>query len=209
MGMVLGNSKLHSLKELLYFKESLSVLLISILFILLAANMNLEDLMLLYTWKTAILFALIVFVIRPLAVFVSARGSTLKLNEKLPPCAGYLFANINPIPCFGDSTNATIQVYSGGTEPYNYLWNTGHTDSVIYNITAGTYSDEADIDVVIEKGRFAEVKKILTDLRNTPSVWIAEDNTEGTIIYGYYREFDVLLTGPVVSMCTLSIEGLT
>ena len=83
MGMVLGNSKLHSLKELLYFKESLSVLLISILFILLAANMNLEDLMLLYTWKTAVLFALIVFVIRPLAVFVSARGSKLRVNEKL------------------------------------------------------------------------------------------------------------------------------
>jgi hypothetical protein len=76
-------------------------------------------------------------------------------------------------------------------------------------VTAGAYSDEADIDVVIETGRFAEVKKILTDLRSTPSVWIAEDNTEGTIIYGYYREFDVLLTGPVVSMCTLSIEGLT
>jgi hypothetical protein len=76
-------------------------------------------------------------------------------------------------------------------------------------VIAGTYSDEADIDVVIETGRFAEVKKILTDLRTTPSVWIAEDNTEGTIIYGYYREFDVLLTGPVVSMCTLSIEGLT
>tara|TARA_R110002073_G_scaffold288431_2_gene453215 strand:- start:452 stop:1375 length:924 start_codon:yes stop_codon:yes gene_type:complete len=76
-------------------------------------------------------------------------------------------------------------------------------------ITAGAFSDEADIDVVIETGRFAEVKKILTDLRTTPSVWIADDNTEGTIIYGYYREFDVLLTGPVVSMCTLSIEGLT
>jgi hypothetical protein len=76
-------------------------------------------------------------------------------------------------------------------------------------ITAGAYSDEADIDVVIETARFAEVKKILTDLRTTPSVWIAEDNTEGTIIYGYYREFDVFLTGPVVSMCTLSIEGLT
>ena len=33
MGMVVGNSKLPNLKELLYFKESLSVLLISILFI--------------------------------------------------------------------------------------------------------------------------------------------------------------------------------
>ncbi|WP_298550434.1 sodium:proton antiporter [uncultured Algibacter sp.] len=83
MGMVLGNGKLNNLKELLYFKESLSVLLISILFILLAANINIEDLMLLYTWKTAILFALVVFLIRPIAVFVSTHGSKLKFNEKL------------------------------------------------------------------------------------------------------------------------------
>jgi NhaP-type Na+/H+ or K+/H+ antiporter len=83
MGMVLGNSKLKNLKELLYFKESLSVLLISILFILLAANINIEDLMLLYTWKTIALFAIVVFVIRPLAVFSSTFKSKLKFNEKL------------------------------------------------------------------------------------------------------------------------------
>ncbi|QTD37662.1 sodium:proton antiporter [Polaribacter batillariae] len=83
MGMVLGNGKLKNIKELLYFKESLSVLLISILFILLAANIDIEDLMLLYTWKTAILFAIVVFVIRPLAVFASTHNSKLKLNEKL------------------------------------------------------------------------------------------------------------------------------
>ncbi|VAV82651.1 Sodium/hydrogen exchanger family protein [hydrothermal vent metagenome] len=83
MGMVLGNSKSAYLKELLYFKESLSILLISILFILLAANINIEDLLLIYNWKTAVLFALVVFVIRPLAVFLSARKSSLKLNEKL------------------------------------------------------------------------------------------------------------------------------
>lgn len=83
MGMVLGNSKIENLKELLYFKESLSVLLISILFILLAANINIDDLLLLYTWKTAILFAVVVFLIRPFAVFVSTYGSKLNLNEKL------------------------------------------------------------------------------------------------------------------------------
>ncbi|MEN8776829.1 MAG: sodium:proton antiporter [Polaribacter sp.] len=83
MGMVLGNGKLNNIKELLYFKESLSVLLISILFILLSANINIEDLMLLYTWKTASLFAIVVFVLRPLAVFVSTFKSKLKLNEKL------------------------------------------------------------------------------------------------------------------------------
>ena len=83
MGMVLGNSNLANLKELLYFKESLSVLLISILFILLSANINIEDLFLLYTWKTGVLFVVVVFVVRPIAVFASTFHSNLKLNEKL------------------------------------------------------------------------------------------------------------------------------
>ncbi|WP_138432576.1 cation:proton antiporter [Winogradskyella algicola] len=83
MGMVIGNSKLDNIKELLYFKESLSVLLISILFILLAANINYQDLMLLYRWETLALFLAVVLVIRPLAVFISAQGSTLRTNEKM------------------------------------------------------------------------------------------------------------------------------
>ena len=83
MVMVLGNSKSPYLKDLLYFKESLSVLLISILFILLAANINYSDLLLIYNWKTAILFAIVVFAVRPLGVFLSTQGSKLKLNEKL------------------------------------------------------------------------------------------------------------------------------
>ena len=83
MGMFLGNSDLPSLKELLYFKESLSVLLVSILFILLAANISIEDLLLVYNWKTAILLAIIIIILRPLTVFASTTGSSLKVNEKL------------------------------------------------------------------------------------------------------------------------------
>ncbi|UOB19386.1 cation:proton antiporter [Abyssalbus ytuae] len=83
MGMVLGNIDLPNIKELLYFKESLSVLLISILFILLAANIDMEDLQLIYNWNTLILFGIVVFIIRPFGVLVSTQGSGLKLNEKL------------------------------------------------------------------------------------------------------------------------------
>ena len=83
MGMVLGNSKSRYVEELLNFKESLSVLLISILFILLSANMNMEDLWLIFNWKTAILFTIIIFVIRPLGVFLSTMNSSLHFNEKL------------------------------------------------------------------------------------------------------------------------------
>jgi len=83
MGMVLGNMKVKELKDILYFKESLSILLISILFILLAANINIQDLLLLYHWKTLVLFGIVILVLRPISVFLSTSHSELQLNEKL------------------------------------------------------------------------------------------------------------------------------
>src|SRR5690606_12339194 len=83
MGMVLGNSNSPYLKELLYFKESLSILLVSILFILLAANINMEDLLLIFNWNTVVLFAIVVFVLRPIGVFLSTYNSSLQFNEKV------------------------------------------------------------------------------------------------------------------------------
>ena len=83
MGMVLGNLKVEGIKEILNFKESLSILLISILFILLAANINIEDMMLLYRWETLLLFGIVILVLRPLAVFLSTTHSGLNFNEKL------------------------------------------------------------------------------------------------------------------------------
>ncbi len=83
MGLVLGNTNIPNLKELLYFKESLSVLLISILFILLGANINIDDLLLIANWQTVILFVVVVFLVRPAGVFISSIKSGLRLNEKL------------------------------------------------------------------------------------------------------------------------------
>lgn len=83
MGMVMGNINLPNLKELLYFKESLSILLVSILFILLAANMQLEEMMLVFNKEALWLFAAIVFVLRPLGVFLSSINSGLNFREKL------------------------------------------------------------------------------------------------------------------------------
>ncbi|MCM4165368.1 MULTISPECIES: sodium:proton antiporter [unclassified Arenibacter] len=83
MGLVLGNTNLPNIKELLYFKESLSILLISILFILLAANINIHDMELIFNWKAVVLFLIIIFMIRPLGVFLSTLGSNLKPNERL------------------------------------------------------------------------------------------------------------------------------
>ena len=81
MGMVMGNKDLPNIKELLYFKESLSVLLISILFILLAANIEVEELLLIFNWNSLILFGIVALLVRPIGVILSSLGSGLKVNE--------------------------------------------------------------------------------------------------------------------------------
>ncbi|MEM9930872.1 MAG: sodium:proton antiporter, partial [Bacteroidota bacterium] len=84
MGMVLGNLEVPGLKDILHFKEAISVLLISMLFILLAANIDLDELELIYTdWRPFALFAVVVFVLRPLGVWLSTQGSELNTREKL------------------------------------------------------------------------------------------------------------------------------
>ncbi len=83
MGMVLGNLNVPNLKEILHFKESLSILLISMLFILLSANIKINDFYLILNIEALLLFLTVVFIIRPIGVFLSSKGSTLKINEKI------------------------------------------------------------------------------------------------------------------------------
>lgn len=81
MGMVLGNLDIPEVEDILDFKESLSVLLISILFILLSANIDIEQLEQLLDPRCGILF-LIVLALRPIAVFLSTTSSDLNVREK-------------------------------------------------------------------------------------------------------------------------------
>lgn len=83
MGMVLGNMQLESLRDVFYFKETISILLISMLFILLSANINIQDLALIYNWNSFLLFVVVILIIRPVGVFLSTAKSTLKVNEKV------------------------------------------------------------------------------------------------------------------------------
>jgi len=82
MGIYMANTDLRQLREIWYFKERLSVLLISTLFILLAANVTMADLALL-DWRALVLLAIVLFVIRPIGVQISALGSNLNWNERL------------------------------------------------------------------------------------------------------------------------------
>ena len=81
MGMLLANLKQTPIEGILDFKESLSVLLISLLFILLAARIDIGDFSLLGSGAVAVMLV-VIFVARPLAVFVSSLGSGLGWRQQ-------------------------------------------------------------------------------------------------------------------------------
>lgn len=81
-GMILANMKNVDVSDILEFKETLSVLLISGLFILLATRMDFGAIA--NIGMGAIVVVLVVmFVARPISVFISGAGMALSLNEKL------------------------------------------------------------------------------------------------------------------------------
>lgn len=81
MGVWLANMQEVELDEILDFKESLSLLLISVLFILLAARLDLEAF--LSMGKAAlVVFAVIQFLARPVCVHAASIGSRLTWSER-------------------------------------------------------------------------------------------------------------------------------
>ncbi|TMP29365.1 sodium:proton exchanger [Pseudoalteromonas rubra] len=81
-GIWLANQDDLEIDSVLEFKEDLSMILISSLFILLAARLQLEDLMLLDS-DVFIFLAIVLFVARPLSIAVSTFGSDLPLRSRL------------------------------------------------------------------------------------------------------------------------------
>ncbi len=82
MGIWIANAKLPSYTELRRFKEHASVLLVSGVFILLAANLDLNTLKTL-DHRAVVFILLVILVARPATVLVSLLGTDLPVKERL------------------------------------------------------------------------------------------------------------------------------
>ncbi len=79
-GITLANHRLASLAEVRRFKENIATLLISGVFVVLTASLTPQTIASVLNLQTLAFLILMLFVVRPVSVFVSTLG-TLKLNE--------------------------------------------------------------------------------------------------------------------------------
>ena len=78
-----------------------------------------------------------------------------------------------------------------------------------YVLIQRSYSKRAKFSMAVLNEQIDALQDLLVSLRTTPCVWIGDDNYTCTYIYGYYKDFDIVIAYHLVSDCNIEIEGLT
>jgi NhaP-type Na+/H+ or K+/H+ antiporter len=81
-GLIFGNLRTHALRELKEFKEQLTLMLIGLLFVLLAADVRIEQVKAL-GWPGLMVVAILMMVVRPINVMASTVGTGMPWRQRV------------------------------------------------------------------------------------------------------------------------------
>ena len=79
------------------------------------------------------------------------------------------------------------------------------------SIEQGYWAKRNSIQLIVENSKIDHVYKKMVAMRGTPTVWISNNESieyEMLIVFGLFRDFDIVVQGPLHSYCSLNIEGL-
>lgn len=77
-----------------------------------------------------------------------------------------------------------------------------------WTITERAYSDKMTCDFTVETAYISDVKKLLSTYRATALVYVAHEDYSSTIIYGFYKDFSIVISYFDYAICSMEIEGL-
>ncbi|TLS36196.1 cation:proton antiporter [Pseudalkalibacillus caeni] len=83
MGITLANLRVSSINDIRHFKENISVMLVSAIFIMLTASLSLETIYTMFNLRILAFVGLMLFVVRPLSIWLSTIRTDLTTKEKL------------------------------------------------------------------------------------------------------------------------------
>lgn len=78
-----------------------------------------------------------------------------------------------------------------------------------YTLLERAFSKRGTFPLWVAGDFTSELQTLLAGYRATPVVWIGTDIHTATMIYGFYKDFDIDIAYPEASLCSLEIEGLT
>ncbi|WP_434400051.1 cation:proton antiporter [Planococcus sp. 11815] len=82
MGMVMANMNITSINDMRHFKETMSILLISSVFLMLTASLSMDVLFEIFNWSIISFVLVMLFIVRPLSIWLATIGTDLSWQEK-------------------------------------------------------------------------------------------------------------------------------
>lgn len=71
------------------------------------------------------------------------------------------------------------------------------------------FAKRANFELFLDAAEVDQLQNFLASIRATPVLWVGSNDYESTAIFGFYKDFDILINYPTHSDCELQIEGLT
>ncbi|MGZ9027384.1 MAG: hypothetical protein ACXW2U_08940 [Telluria sp.] len=78
------------------------------------------------------------------------------------------------------------------------------------DVIEGAYSNRNSLQIMTKKSDFMRIFRVLVALRATPCIYIGVDEAgfEPMIIYGFYKNFSIVVSYATHHLCNLETEGL-
>ena len=127
-----------------------------------------------------------------LSITIAYTGSTAK-------CGGIVIGTV--------ATLGTTQ-YSPSVGIHDYSVKQADAFGVL-SITERAFSKKLTCEILVESFSISNVQSVLALYRSTAIVWVASEDIPALIIYGFYKDFSILISYPTFAICSLDIEGLT
>lgn len=110
---------------------------------------------------------------------------------------------------FGQQNNFSIGMKYGarvGIQDYSRKETNDFGDTVFVE---RAFAKRATYEVMLDNDELDTFQKYLASVRATPCLWVGSNEFESTTVFGFYKNFDILLNYAIHSDCSLDIEGLT
>lgn len=127
-----------------------------------------------------------------ITITIENTGGTAKVGEIIVGIKTYLGAmRYSPSIGITDYSTKAVDTY-------------GH-----YSVVPRTFAKRMNCGLIILNTLIDEVIRLLTLYRSTELVWVGDASYNSLIVYGFYKDFQVVFARPLSSDCALEIEGLT
>lgn len=78
-----------------------------------------------------------------------------------------------------------------------------------FTILERNFSKETEVTVMVDNGNVDRLSALLASRRATATLYVASSKYSSSYIYGFYRDFDIVVSYDTKSLMNIQLEGLT